>query len=76
MGKTYSCCSKPPFHDIHEECGIFGVFGHPEAANLAYLAFTPSSIGQEALAYALATEKLFTSKSQWALFPISSTKKA
>jgi amidophosphoribosyltransferase len=37
MGKTYSCCSKPPFHDIHEECGIFGVFGHPEAANLAYL---------------------------------------
>ena len=37
MGKTYSCCSKPPFHDIHEECGIFGVFGHPEAANLTYL---------------------------------------
>jgi amidophosphoribosyltransferase len=25
------------FHDIHEECGIFGVFGHPEAANLTYL---------------------------------------
>ncbi len=25
------------FHDIHEECGIFGVYGHPEAANLAYL---------------------------------------
>jgi amidophosphoribosyltransferase len=22
---------------FHEECGIFGVFGHPEAANLAYL---------------------------------------
>ena len=37
MGKIDSCCSKPPFHDIHEECGIFGVFGHPEAANLAYL---------------------------------------
>jgi len=37
MGKTNSCCSKPPFHDIHEECGIFGVFGHPEAANLTYL---------------------------------------
>ena len=37
MGKINSCCSKPPFHDIHEECGIFGVFGHPEAANLAYL---------------------------------------
>ncbi len=25
------------FHDIHEECGVFGVFNHPEAANLAYL---------------------------------------
>ena len=37
MGKPNSCCSKPPFHDIHEECGIFGVFGHPEAANLTYL---------------------------------------
>lgn len=24
-------------HDIHEECGIFGVFGHAEAANLTYL---------------------------------------
>ncbi len=24
-------------YDIHEECGIFGVFGHPEAANLTYL---------------------------------------
>ncbi len=25
------------FHDIHEECGIFGVYGHSEAANLTYL---------------------------------------
>src|SRR5271157_474649 len=33
-------CYRPPalpFHDIHEECGIFGVFNHPEAANLTYL---------------------------------------
>src|SRR5262245_33140387 len=22
---------------LHEECGVFGIFGHPEAANLAYL---------------------------------------
>ncbi|MCE5311980.1 MAG: amidophosphoribosyltransferase [Nitrospiraceae bacterium] len=29
--------TKPLFHDIHEECGVFGVFGHPEASNLAYL---------------------------------------
>lgn len=25
------------FHDIHEECGVFGVYGHSEAANLTYL---------------------------------------
>ena len=29
----------PLLHDdkFHDECGVFGVFGHPEAANLAYL---------------------------------------
>lgn len=25
------------FYDIHEECGIVGIYGHPEASNLAYL---------------------------------------
>ncbi len=29
--------SSVSFHDIHEECGIFGACGHPEAANLTYL---------------------------------------
>lgn len=24
-------------YDIHEECGIFGIYDHPEAANLTYL---------------------------------------
>lgn len=24
-------------YDIHEECGVFGVFNHPEASNLTYL---------------------------------------
>ncbi len=24
-------------HDIHEECGVFGVYNHPEASNLTYL---------------------------------------
>jgi amidophosphoribosyltransferase len=30
---------KLPYADdrFHDECGVFGVFGHPEAANLAYL---------------------------------------
>lgn len=31
------CLPHNMFHDIHEECGIFGVYNHPEAANLAYL---------------------------------------
>jgi amidophosphoribosyltransferase len=25
------------FDKFHDECGVFGIFGHPEAANLAYL---------------------------------------
>jgi amidophosphoribosyltransferase len=25
------------FDKFHEECGVFGVYGHPDAANLAYL---------------------------------------
>ncbi|MBI4653604.1 MAG: amidophosphoribosyltransferase [Nitrospirae bacterium] len=26
-----------PLDKFHEECGIFGIYGHPEAANLTYL---------------------------------------
>ena len=25
------------FDKFKEECGVFGIFGHPEAANLTYL---------------------------------------
>jgi amidophosphoribosyltransferase len=25
------------FDKVHEECGVFGIFGHPDAANLTYL---------------------------------------
>jgi amidophosphoribosyltransferase len=25
------------FDELHEECGIFGIYGHPDAANLTYL---------------------------------------
>ena len=27
----------PMFDKFREECGVFGIYGHPEAANLAYL---------------------------------------
>src|SRR5262249_50406131 len=29
---------EPMFDKFHEECGVVGVYGHPEAATLAYLA--------------------------------------
>ncbi len=32
-----ACLRTPMFHDIHEECGVFGAFNHPEASNLTYL---------------------------------------
>ena len=25
------------FDKLHEECGVFAIYGHPEAANLTYL---------------------------------------
>src|SRR5689334_12255902 len=25
------------FDKLHEECGVFGIFGHPEASNMTYL---------------------------------------
>ncbi|MCX7913154.1 MAG: amidophosphoribosyltransferase [Thermodesulfovibrionales bacterium] len=35
MGKFSNCHSLLP--NIYEECGVFGIYGHPEAANLTYL---------------------------------------
>lgn len=40
---------KEPFDKMHEECGVFGIFGHPEAANLTYLGlYALQHRGQEA----------------------------
>ncbi|PLX97465.1 MAG: hypothetical protein C0622_13075, partial [Desulfuromonas sp.] len=37
------------FDKLHEECGVFGIFGHPEAANLSYLGlYALQHRGQEA----------------------------
>ena len=39
-----------PKHDfkLREECGVCGIFGHPEAANLAYLSlYSLQHRGQE-----------------------------
>ncbi|HEU4499412.1 MAG TPA: amidophosphoribosyltransferase [Sphingomicrobium sp.] len=31
------CSSLPAKDGFHDECGVFAIYGHPEAANLAYL---------------------------------------
>lgn len=37
------------YDKLHEECGVFGVYGHPDAANLAYLGlYSLQHRGQEA----------------------------
>ncbi len=37
------------FDKFHEECGVFGIFGHPDAANLTYLGlYALQHRGQEA----------------------------
>jgi amidophosphoribosyltransferase len=30
-------CRVPDDDEFHDECGVFGIFGHPEAANISYL---------------------------------------
>ena len=44
-----------PFDGFREECGVFGIFGHPEAANLAYLGlYALQHRGQESAGIAAA----------------------
>jgi amidophosphoribosyltransferase len=35
--KRVKSSNKPIIYSPHEECGIFGIYGHPEASNLTYL---------------------------------------
>ncbi len=50
------------FDGFHEECGIVGVFGHPEAANLAYLSlYALQHRGQEAAGIVSAKEGVLIS---------------
>ena len=43
------------FDKFREECGVFGIFGHPEAANLTYLGlFALQHRGQESAGIAVA----------------------
>ncbi len=47
---------------FHEECGVVGIFGHPEAANLAYLSlYALQHRGQEAAGIVSAKEEFLFS---------------
>jgi len=54
-----------PFDKLHEECGVFAVYGHPEAANLAHLGLHAlQHRGQESAGIASSDGKLiYTHKS-------------
>src|SRR6187401_560671 len=36
-GREVQVMGVGPHDKLREECGVFGIFGHPEAANLTYL---------------------------------------
>jgi amidophosphoribosyltransferase len=77
MGKQNTRCAAPLFHDIHEECGVFGVYGHPEAANLTYLGlYALQHRGQEGAGICSADGKsLFIEKNMGLVADIFSEKK-
>lgn len=62
---------------LHEECGVFGVFGHPEAANLTYLGlYALQHRGQEGAGICSSDGKhLFTEKAMGLVADIFSEKR-
>src|SRR5512137_2292946 len=49
------------FDKLHEECGVFGIFGHPEAANLTYLGlYALQHRGQESAGIACSDGSVIT----------------
>ncbi len=45
-----------PFDKLHEECGVFAIYGHPEASNLVYLGlYALQHRGQESAGIAAAS---------------------
>ena len=56
-----------------EECGIFGVFNHPEASNLTYLGlYALQHRGQEACGIVSSDGMTSTAHKAWGWWPMSS----
>ena len=62
---------------LHEECGVFGIFGHPEAANLTYLGlYALQHRGQESAGICSADGKqMFVEKAMGLVADIFSEKR-
>ena len=78
----YSCSDTTHSPDIfgdklHEECGVFGVYGHPEAANFAYLGlYSLQHRGQEGAGICSTDGKqLYTEKAMGLVADIFSEKR-
>ena len=58
-----------------DECGVFGIFGHPEAANLTYLGlYALQHRGQESAGIAASDgEQRAHRRARWATSPTAST---
>jgi len=56
------------FDKFREECGVFGVFGHPEAANLTYLGlYALQHRGQESAGIVSSDSRILRSHRQMGL---------
>ena len=72
---TGSCRGTSMFDKFRDECGVFGIFGHPEAANLTYLGlYALQHRGQESAGIAASDGvQICASRRRWATSTTRST---
>ena len=58
---------------FHDECGVVGIYGHPDAANLAYLGlYALQHRGQESAGIAASSNGKCTLRLEWVWSQMSS----